>query len=452
GTYEIYKIASESPLQFISEDAGQYNIPKELSPGSYLVLADCSSQIVNIYPRGDVTLTAHKVNFIPIQPPKPNDKFSIQCLRSDRTRSRQHFSNHFSIAVLSGVREFLVGMVPIQMNLEAGPNQKSKLISYRLSSISVAGQNMSDLQDKFTYFLTPVSEVAPYTESQADGGKMYVLKGQYQVQVNGTSTNIDLAEGEGRVLVPATLKVEVSKNAQLEESAKIKGSPLYVEINGEHFLHLNSTYAVLPGPIKVRLSTAVKPIEIAVKEAESIRLKAKNVIVKLNCAAEDWTCLGSRKVFVFERGKPSQLAESVSDTAVLYFGDNVSVGIEGSRNLRYNLTPLDDQIIKVGYIEVTPTPIHKAGVLTDLVRIEPSNPHVVGTTLDMPLDKMSLIPVPVGSYNLAQFTYFSADGSRRKSTTPIFVGVGEKQSLSITTFLTEKRISTLDISPGTTAN
>lgn len=467
GQFEVYKIASESPLQFVSEESGLFNHDKELSPGSYLILADCSSQIVNVYPGSKVELTAHKINFVPMRPPLARDKFSIQCQRSNRSQSRQNIVNRFSLAVLSGVREFLVGMVPIQMNLDGTKDATSRLITYRLSSLAVTHQtrveshvNIDNLAgshsgaglamgghnggESFEFFVTPTSEVAPYTQSQNDQGKLFLLRGQYRVQLNGTSAEIDLADGESRTLVPATLKVDVSPRADLTYAERVKGSPLYVEINGEHFLHLNHSYPVLPGLISLRLSTMIKPSSILAKEGENIKLKAKNVTVELGCDAEDWSCLGSRKVRVFEHGKSNYFAESVSDAPLLYFGDNVAVGIEGSRNVKYGIGAADDQVIKVGYIEIVPTPIHKPGMLTDLVRLESAQSQIVGATLDLPLDKSSVLPVPVGRYILAQYTFFAADGGRRKSSLSVSVGHGERIKLPITTFLTEKRMSLID--------
>lgn len=444
GSYEIYKIASDSPLQFVSEQAGQFNQQVKLLPGSYLVLADCSSQVVNIYPGSEVRLTAHKVNFVPMQPPGDDDKFSIQCQRSERTRSRQHLNNHFSLAVLSGTRDLLVGMVPLQINLESKPEDPSRLVTYRLSSISVARQSSAVGSEGFDFFLTPASELAPYTESQKDGAKLYVLKGQYKIQLNGTSTTVDLAEGEGRIVIPATLRVDVSPNADLEIAAKIKGSPLYMEVNGEHFLHLNTSYAVLPGTIRARLSNTLKPTEVLAREAETIKLRAKNVMVSLGCSDEDWSCLGSRRVRLFEKGKSYPFAESVTDVPVLYFGESISVGIEGSRNIKTELSAADDQRLKVGYIEVVPTPVHKAGVLTDLVRIEPTQSHMTGASLDMPLDKASVLPLVTGNYHLAQYTFFTGDGSRRKITTSVYVAHGERVKIPIATFLSEKRMSSID--------
>ena len=444
GAYEVYKMASEAPLQFVSEQSGSFNQPLKLSPGSYLVLADCSSKIVNIYPNRTAELTAHRVVFMPLQPPNPNDHFSIQCTRSERTRSRQHLNERFSLAILSGVRDLLVGMIPLQVNIDTKPGEPSKLLTYPLSSIAVSKENSIKTMDRFEYFITPATEVAPYTESQQDGGRLYVLKGQYKIQLNGTSTIVDLAEGESRIVIPANLKVEVSPNAELELASKIKGTPSFVEINDEHFLHLNTSYAVLPGILKIRLSTTLKSIDVIAKESETIKIHAKNVLVSLGCDLEDWVCLGSRKIRLFERGKSFPFAESVTDVPILYFGENISVGIEGSRNIKFELSGADDQRLKVGYIEISPTPTHKAGALTDLVRIESSQSQISGVSLDLSLDKPSILPLLTGQYQLAQFTFLSGDGSRRKTTNAITVGHGQKIKIPISTYLSEKRMAALE--------
>ncbi len=445
GRYEIYKIASETPLQFVSEQSGQFNKSEALAPGSYLILADCSSKVVNIYPGSRVDLTAHKVNFIPLQPPNDSDKFSIQCQRSEKTRSWQHLTNHYSLAILSGTRDLLVGMVPLQVTLESTDISESRLVSYLLSSMSVSQNKATQgSSDNFDFFVAPQSEMAPYTEMQSAGRRMYLLRGAYKIQLNGTETKIDLAEGEGRIIIPAQLRVEVNPNAPIDLATKIKGSPLYVEANGEHFLHLNTTYSVLPGTIKIRLSTMLRPIEVSVKEGEVLTLKTKNVIVDLGCNDNDWGCLGTRKVSLFEKDKSYPFAQSVTDVPILYFGNQPMVGIEGSRNIKYELSNLDDQRMHVGFLEILPTPSHKPGTLTDLVRVEGHGMHLSGSSLDLQLDKPTIMPLIVGQYSLSQYTYFSADGSRRRSSQSFVIHKGDRISLSISTFVTEKKLSQIE--------
>ena len=177
GYFEIYKLASEQPLQFVSETSSQFNEKIHLTPGSYMVLADCSSEVVNIYPGSDITLVAHRVNFVPLHPPSDQDKFSIQCMRSEKTRSRQNLKNHFSLAVLAGARELLVGMMPLRLDLTAASapdgTPDSRVVSHVLSSITVAAKGRPPLDD---FFVSPVGGVTPFTENQQPGAKLFVLK------------------------------------------------------------------------------------------------------------------------------------------------------------------------------------------------------------------------------------------------------------------------------------
>jgi len=446
GSYEIYKIASESPLQFVSEMRSQFNERIPLVPGSYLVLADCSSELVNIYPKSDITLAAHQVNFVPLQPTTSNDKFSVQCVRSERTNSRQNLVNQFSLAVLSGTRDLLVGMTPLHLDLtpsglKAAPSE-SKVISQILSSITVEPAGKAPYED---FFLSPTGGINPFTENQTPGAKLFVLKGSYRLQLNGTSMSIDLDEGETKSITPATFTLSTSSKVDMSRAERISGTPLFAELNGEHYMSLNTVYPLLPGEIQLRLSTSLRPAKFEVKEGEHLDVHARNVQVHLGCESDDWTCLGSRKVRLFEKGKNYHFAESQTDVPILFLEKDVSVGIEGSRNIKQNLSSADDQRLKVGFLQVTPTPTFKAGVLTDLMRVEPKSPSsLAGASLDMVLDKETLMPLFVGLYHLSQYSFFTSDGSRRKSPQSFYISPGKTVKIDVKTYLTEKKIAALE--------
>lgn len=415
-------------------------------PGSYLVLADCSSELVNIYPKSDVNLVAHQVNFVPLQPTQGDDKFAIQCIRSERTRSRQNLVNQFSLAVLSGVRDLLVGMTPLRLDLtpnglNAQPSE-SKVISRVLSSITVEPAGKAPYED---FFLSPVDGINPFTENQKPGSKLYVLKGSYNLQLNGTSMAVTLAEGETKKVTPATFTVSTSSKVDLLRAEKIRGAPLFAELNGEHYMSLNTLYPILPGEIKLRLATSLRSAKFEAKEGETLKVHARNVQVDLGCNQEDWGCLGSRKVRLFERGKSYHFAESQTDVPILFFEKEVSVGIEGSRNIKQSLSAADDQRLKIGFLQVNPTPTFKAGVLTDLMRVEAKSPNTLsGNSLDMILDKQSLMPLFVGLYNLSQYSYIAADGSRKKSPQSFYISPGKTVKIDVTTYLSEKKMSAIN--------
>lgn len=445
GSFEIYKIANESPLQFVSETRSKFNERISLMPGSYLVLADCSSEVVNIYPGSDINLVAHQVNFVPLQPTDPTDKFSIQCVRSDRTRSRQNLINQFSLSILGGVRDLLVGMTPLRLDLT--PNglkstpSESRVVSQILSSISVETVGKPPVDD---FFLSPEGSINPFTENQKPGAKLFVLKGSYDLQLNGTSMNVKLEEGESKTIKPATLTVSTSSKVDLIKSEKISGAPLYAEINGEHYMSLNTNYPVLPGEIKIRLATSLRAASFKVNEGDHLKVHARNVLVDLGCKHDDWSCLGTRKVRLFERGKNYHFAESQTDVPILFLEKDVSVGIEGSRNIKFNLSAADDQKLRLGFLEVETTPTHKPGVLTDLMRVEPKSPNnLVGASLDMVLDKKTLMPLVVGLYNLSQYSFMTSDGSRKKSSQSFYISPGKTVKMSVVTYLTEKKIAAI---------
>jgi hypothetical protein len=89
---QIYRVDSESPLQLVSEHVGTFNEDVKLPAGRYLVLADCSSESVRVYAGQRKELVAHQINFLPAMAPAEQDRFSIQCERAEKTRSRQNFS------------------------------------------------------------------------------------------------------------------------------------------------------------------------------------------------------------------------------------------------------------------------------------------------------------------------------------------------------------------------
>src|SRR5690606_18643865 len=135
----IYRYATEKKAVFVSEQVGHFNQRMALSPGSYLVLADCSSTTITIYPGQTAKLSVHTVDFIAPRDPGGDDSFSLQCSRSEETRSRQIFNNKFSLNLIHGVREVLVGMVPLTIDFpKLAARGKPIELKYKLAAIQVA--------------------------------------------------------------------------------------------------------------------------------------------------------------------------------------------------------------------------------------------------------------------------------------------------------------------------
>ena len=90
--------------------------------------------------------------------------------------------------------------------------------------------------------------------------------------------------------------------------------------------------------------------------------------------------------------------------------------------------------------QLEPQPSYRSGILTDLVRVESVHQPLLGQTLDLPVDKPSLVPLFVGTYHLAQYHSLAGkDAARRKNIQSFTIAPGRTHSLPVITYLSERR-------------
>lgn len=444
GTYEVYRIESEVPLQFVSEQMGKLNEDLPLTPGSYLILADCSSKTVIITPGKTETLISHEVSFVPPHPPKETDKFSIQCNRYAETRSRQHLTNRYTLHVLDGKRDLLVGMVPMVIDFpDEGASHEPRKLVYNLSALQVS--SYEDMKLKTSFFVSPVGGMIAITESQEFGQWQFLLPGSYHLEVNGTKMEVTLKEGEVRTVTPAFLRVSTPPHIDLELSSQIRGNPIYVQLNQDHWLDLGEVYPVLPGSVSLRLNGSSEPYNLTLEEGQFVDTTARSVIVNSDCSPWEWACLGNTPVYLYEPGRLYPFAEGVTDVPLLFFkNEDVLVGVQGSRGLHYRVSAKQQSTsLQLGKVRFIPTPMAKAGAITDLVRIEAAAPPFGGESLDVIFDRETEMPVIAGTYFFAQYIS-THDGDRRRKRDYVTIRPHRTVEIPFTVFVPEKKLAQME--------
>lgn len=441
GTYEIYRISNDAPLQFVSEQVGEFNKDIRLSPGSYLVLADCSSETVIIYPNKSQNLIAHRLQFKPPHPPNNEDSFSIQCSRFEKTKSRQNITNRFDLNVLHGQRDLLVGMVPLRVEFNSFNSSSPSTLMYGLASLQI--EAYSEKREEMSYFVSPANELISLTHSQTFGHNEFLLPGEYVLELNGTTMKVPLSEGEQRVVKPAQLSVTTSPEVDILDAVKIKGTPWLVQINGGHWLNFNQKYPVLPGKADVSISGSTQSIPITLEEGKSIELKANSVRINSSCTENKSECETEKNVALYRAEEPYPFLESITDIPVIYIEETSSilVGIEGSRDITYELPKNErNKNLALGFLKVIPEPIQRTSQITDLVRVETIGHPMNGNSLDISLEKPTLMPLITGSYNLAHYlTITQGDGERRRLSHNFHIEPGKTIEIKISVFLNEKK-------------
>jgi hypothetical protein len=444
GTFEIYKYGSGDKTVFVSEQVGYFNQPMSLAPGSYLVLADCSSESVVIYPGRSESLTVHSVEFkAPIEP-DVNDSFSLQCSRSEETRSRQSLTNRFTLNIIHGVREILVGMVPLTIDFEKlAPEKKPRNLRYELAAVQVA--EVDNLTSDATYFVSVTDELIAVTRPQEFGNWEFLLPGVYTLEVNGTTLDIELKKGDQHIVLPSFVTVSVSESVDLDQPSRIKGTPQLVEINTGHWLSFNEVYPVLPGAATLRVSGSSRKLPIELVENELFELKARSLQIDLGCSPWEWTCLGGKDISLYYGDQTYPFIESVSDIPVIFLDQSdeaIYIGIEGSRDIRYKLPKARDAQLKVGYVNIIPEPTSKPGQLTDLVRMETASSMTLGDSLDVDLESTKVMPLISTRFQLAHYVSLtSQEGERRRTVRNIDIRPGKTQTIRMPVYFSEKRLA-----------
>jgi hypothetical protein len=215
-------------------------------------------------------------------------------------------------------------------------------------------------------------------------------------------------------------------------------------LNGQHWLSLQETYPVLPGELELKLSTATRSIKVLAAEGDVIEQKTRSVKVNYDCSPWEWLCLGSKAVYLFEEGGASPVAIGMTDVPLLYLEDQVWVSVEGSRDLKFKLSTQPHTELTIGKLRLIPKPIHRAGLITDLVRVEASNAPLEGQTMDLELDRPTEIPLIAASYSFAQYVSAQTpDGDRRKVKRTISVHAREVTELPFQVLVTDKKMAAL---------
>jgi hypothetical protein len=447
GTFEIFRIAGESPMQLVAEEIGKFNADIELVPGSYLILADCSSEPIIVRPGTRETLQVYEVRFETPSGLRDVNAFSIQCSRFDKTQSRQNIRDTYSLKILSGRHELLVGMVPLEVNLTPDAFSKPESAgakSYQLSALQVA--NPESVQDQTTpFFVSPQHGSHAVTEAQQLGHWQFLLPGQYQVELNGTTLGVDLKESEMKLIQAAQVRVETSPKIPLDRIAKVTGSPTNIEINSDHWFSVNETYLVLPGTAELRLDASIAKHSVQFTEGKTTTLRPKSVMVEQLCEASGNPCDAEREVFLYQGNALYPFAKAATNMPILFFESDVAVSVAGSRDVRYLLpNAVTDASISLGQLVVEMDIEKKTNMVTDLVRVVAEGGRLTGATVDLPFQKRTVLPLFEGRYYVDQFMSGTrADSDRKRLMESVYIRSGDTQTVKIKVFVTEKKYAQL---------
>ena len=159
---EIFKISDDDEaFSLTGEVIGKPNTNLELTIGTYLVMADCSHELIVIRPTKVVQLNIGKVQFKipPIE--LSSSAFSVQCDRFKASIFRQQLTDVFELDVLEGQRNMLINMKPLKVNI--GTSHLDQPLEINLAALRWGVPDLKNpLEQK--YFVSVSNETVSITK------------------------------------------------------------------------------------------------------------------------------------------------------------------------------------------------------------------------------------------------------------------------------------------------
>ena len=183
-------------------------------------------------------------------------------------------------------------------------------------------------------------------------------------------------------------------------------------------------------------------------EGEKKDLQTRSITVDSGCQkilpSAVNPCLGERSVSLYAPDEPYPFIESVSDIPILFIDQDtpIFVGVDGSRDILYEVpATVRDKSLSLGYMKLSPLPQHRPGQITDLVRVDTITAPFTGHTLDINLERSTVMPLIVGSYRLDHYiTVMAGESSTRQSSTRHFqIEAGKTFETEFPVFVSEKK-------------
>ena len=437
---EIFKINdNDDTFSLTGEVVVAPNTKMELDPGTYLVMADCSHELIILRPYDHIKLNLTRLKLLPPEVNFDPSDFSIQCDRFKASIFRQQLTGNFELNILEGERNMLVNMAPLRVIQKPKHIQTPNLI--HLSALRV-GQEESEKALKQKYFISLLDETISITKPMQLGRWFLGLEGNYEISINGTKKNIKLQEKSIEKVNLGGLLVSPPKNVDLTVVSKVRGYPYTIKIDGKHELLPNSIYSLLPGVLEVTLDQSKQKTKVEIYESELTKIPLKSVQVALDCAPWEWECLGRREVMLYQNQENYPFLESITDIPILFIGSDIKLGIAESRGIKVDIPNNKfEHKFSTGTLILKPEILSSKNYITDLVRLASGSKNIKGKSLDIPKLRLSKMRLIAGKYKLEYFqTSLGDDGERWSTNKSFHISANKITRINVPFYVNEKNI------------
>lgn len=384
-----------------------------LSAGTYLLLADCSHQIITIEKQKTHRIPLRKLLLkMPQQELGSSPGVEIFCSRGEGGFWRQRFDQVSELYVLPGNHSITVEMVPYEI--------QSTEDTLLLSALLVQGKKGAK-----HFYLSAQKRGPSITKKYPVGSWIALLPGEYEVSVHGSKKLIRLFPQGKLTLALSHFRVTTPEGVVLKNALSYMRRPYGFTLwQGESFyrLQLNRTYGILPGQYELQLDLSDSKTPLTLKPDSEQTLPLRSLSLDYRC--EDFSfddkmpaCDESMDVYLYFE-KEAHPIKASSHMPILFHHHRVSVQLGGSHGLRklirWSSQDFSLKKLALGVVVISGVKVYTKSEVTELVRVEvldqeSKNKNSLGVSEDIKGKVSTLYLIP-GTYGLVSYSSLEKNG------------------------------------------
>lgn len=437
GSYEIYKIDSKAPPNFVSQHRGNYNKPLSLTPGNYLILTRCSHQTITLEKNKNYQLVVHSLLFIPPHLPKKRDDFFLECKHHRDLYGKQKLNKHFELKFFPQQETIKVGQKNLDVDFTNYSKEKPQKLIVLLSAIKVVTKKNSI---KAHYFIKPKQKNIPTNQAQKLNSWQFLIPDKYLLTLNGTQKEVTVTHDKNSIIETSSIQIKKPTATKENNTTNIWGRPFAIYLNDNHRLFFDETIAIFDGSHSIKLDKSEQQYNFAIKANESRIFKPKSLLIDSGCKQKDWKCLGKKEVLLYSK-ETAPFYRGTTDVSLLYFQEPLAIGFNSTKGIKYWITTnKTSHREKIATLIIKPIPTYKPGFLSEFTRLETKGKKITGFSQDIRSKKESKLDLIAGAYLLTIYLRTNHEEiEKNKITYKVKLKAFEKKTKEIPYYISEKK-------------
>ena len=409
------------------------NTITRLPAGNYLITNICSKHDFQIEPGERKTIYLGKVNaMLNCSSEENKEQFSFQC-QDPIDNSPIKILDKNEVDILPGQNSIIVSGRKIDVSFKNHPNYY-KIVNLAPLMLSSSINSSNDFF--FVYTDAEGSDSRDHVISGKVNEPMWLVPGEYKVEINGTSMNVNIHQTKKNKIKLGAIKVKSPSHLNNNIYNENLNSPYLVKLSKSVLLTLNESYNVFPGQYRLEIEDSrirkvvnVLPNVLSTIETEYLRISYPEM-------SDD----EHHPYFhIYQKGQHLYAYKTqIKKPFLIFKGESYFYSVVGLRGIFAKLNTDSKISLLSKLILQWEKKYSQVKVRTELVKIEGKKEATWGRSLDLIKSKPNELYLPPGGYSLS---YFSVDktGEKHKVKRDFSLRPGEQKNLMIPLYF-EKRM------------